>query len=221
MMVDFGEHSVRENLRRVRERVDKLLNQCGQMLETMLILDADKTLSVDDTGSLFWEIFREKLDAKIRPAGCPLIELFRSKMGYSYIAFRQAVLMYEQMDVDGAFFQVCLEVAEKVRWHPVFVSLLQRILEQKHTDAVIAGLKQIWELILKKAGLSGVKVISGGRISDRLVVNAEVKAAVATQFKEHGLKTIAMGDSTLDLDMLKKAYRAVVVVGGGTSGGSK
>jgi hypothetical protein len=53
MIADFGEHSVRENLRRVRESVDKLLNQCKQNLETMLILDADKTLSVDDTGSLF------------------------------------------------------------------------------------------------------------------------------------------------------------------------
>jgi hypothetical protein len=101
---------VRENLRRVRESVDKLLNQCGQKLETILILDPDKALSVDDTGSLFWGIFREKLDTKIRPVGCPLIELFRNKMGYSHIAFRQAVMIYEEMDVDGAFFQVCLEV---------------------------------------------------------------------------------------------------------------
>jgi hypothetical protein len=61
----------------------------------MLILDTNKTLSVNDTGSLFWERFREKLDTKIRPTGCPLIELFRSKTGYSYIAFRQAVLIYE------------------------------------------------------------------------------------------------------------------------------
>jgi hypothetical protein len=45
-------------------------------------------------------------------------------MGCSYIAFRQAVLIYEQIDVDRAFFQVCLEVAKKVRIHPVFVSLL-------------------------------------------------------------------------------------------------
>jgi hypothetical protein len=44
---------VRDNLRQVRESVDKLLNQCGQKLETILILDTDKTLSVDDTGSLF------------------------------------------------------------------------------------------------------------------------------------------------------------------------
>jgi spore coat polysaccharide biosynthesis protein SpsF (cytidylyltransferase family) len=85
-------------------------------------------------------------------------------------------------------------VAEKVRMHPVFVSLLQRILQQKYTDAVIVttGLKQIWELILKKAGLSGVKVIGGSRILDRLVTNAEVEAAVVTQFKEHGLKTYAI-----------------------------
>jgi hypothetical protein len=86
---------------------------------------------------------------------------------------------------------------------------------------VTTRLKQIWELILKKAGLSSVKVISSSRISDRLVVNAEVKAAMVTQFKEHELKTIAIGDSTLDLEMLKIADRAVIVVGGRISGGSK
>jgi hypothetical protein len=30
-----------------------------------------------------------------------------------------------------------------------------------------------------------------------------------------------MGDSTLGLEILKKANRAIIVVGGGTSGGSK
>jgi hypothetical protein len=65
---------------------------------------------------------------------------------------------------------------------------------------------------LKKAGLSSVKEIDSGGIIDRLVVNAEVKAAVVTRFKEHGLKTITMGENTLHLEMLKKADRVVVVV---------
>jgi uracil phosphoribosyltransferase/phosphoserine phosphatase/adenylylsulfate kinase-like enzyme len=219
IVTDFQQHSEVVNSRRVKERVLEIRQGDGNEVETILILDGDKTLVREDTGEMFWEKFNAKLEDNDLTLTCPLTELF-SEMGYSYTAFRQAVLMYEEMDLDGAFDQICADVADEVRMISEFVSMLQRVGEHRHVRTIIvtAGLRSIWQRIVAREGLSEVvEVIGAGRISDGFVVNGEVKAAIVSQLQQQNLETFAMGDSTLDLEMLRLADRGIVVVGGGRS----
>ena len=144
-------------------------------------------------------------------------KLFNSPLGYSYTAFRQAVLMYEETANKTEFDYLCENVAALVTMHPDFASLLQLVVEQKHIGAVVitSGLRRVWEKVLVREGLSEkVKVIGGGRIADGFVVSAAVKAALVNCMKEFYHITVwAFGDSPLDLDMFRKADHAIVVVG--------
>ena len=97
------------------------------------------------------------------------------------------------------------------------VSLLRLIESENQAGAVVVttGVALTWEKILAANGFADhVKVIGGGRISHGLVVDAAVKGALATGLRErHKIFVTALGDSVLDLPMLKAANHAVVAVG--------
>lgn len=80
---------------------------------------------------------------------------------------------------------------------------------------VICGLRRVWDKILEREGLSEkVKILDGGRIADGFVVLAAVKGALVARLREVYYKNVwAFVDSPLDLDMLCKADRAIVVIG--------
>ena len=68
--------------------------------------------------------------------------------------------------------------------------------------------------MLEKEGLSFVQVIGVGRIAGGVVVTAAVKGALVKHLQEiHGVSVLAFGDSQLDLEMLKEADQAYVLVG--------
>ncbi|GAB7348943.1 hypothetical protein MBLNU459_g7629t2 [Dothideomycetes sp. NU459] len=179
------------------------------------IMDADRTLAAEDTGALFWKIISDSLWPKNEDF--PLKTIFSSALGYSYTAFRQAVLLYEETADDQVFETLCQKVATMVTMHPEFVSLLRQVAVCEHIGAVIVtcGLRRVWDIILEREGLSkSVDVVGGGRIVDRFVVTAEVKAALVTHLQGiHKLYVWGFGDSPLDLKMLSKADEAIVVVG--------
>ncbi|ESZ91850.1 uracil phosphoribosyltransferase [Sclerotinia borealis F-4128] len=188
--------------------------------ETMLVMDGDRTLVAEDTGALFWQIWIARHKSDAAEYQDPLRTLFSSKLGYSYTAFRQAALIYEELTDDAEFDDICQEVASIVNIHPEFVSLLQSVAKEKHIGSVIisCGLRRVWEKILEKEGLSkSVRVIGGGRVADGnygIVVTAEVKAALVKRLRENPKTYVwAFGDSVLDLGMLKAANKAIVVVG--------
>ena len=68
--------------------------------------------------------------------------------------------------------------------------------------------------MLEREGLSKrVKVISRERITDSFVISPAVKGALVTRLQEtHRLCVWAFRDSPLDLDMLCKADRAIIIV---------
>jgi len=213
LLRDFQQHSEEYNLSHAANMLDEalLLNR-PHPLETVLVLDADKTLAAEDTGSLFWKNIPRSRDEE-----CPLKTLFSGPLGYSYTAFRQATLLYEEAVDDQQFDSLCLDVALAVTMYPEFVSLLRLVAKKEHIEAVVVtcGPRRVWNKILEKEGLSQkVKVIGGGRLSDGFVVTPAVKGALVTHLQDvHQLYVWAFGDSPLDLDMLCKADRAVVVVG--------
>ncbi|PQE30844.1 uracil phosphoribosyltransferase protein [Rutstroemia sp. NJR-2017a WRK4] len=213
LLRDFRTHTEESNLSLAESILDEVLAGQSQ-LETVLVLDADRTLTAADTGRLFWE--RVSCSRQVEE-DCPLKTLFSSPLGYSYTAFRQATLLYEEIADDEEFDAICQEVASVVTMYPEFVSLLRSVAEKNHIGAVIVscGLRLVWEKVLEREGLSKtVKVIGGGRIADRFVVTAAVKAALVTRLQDvYQMYVWAFGDSPLDLEMLSKADQAIVVVG--------
>ncbi|KAI0440622.1 uracil phosphoribosyltransferase-domain-containing protein [Xylaria telfairii] len=208
---DFRHHTEMYNLSRAEERLDGILG-VDTKRQIMLVIDADRTLAAEDTGKIFWEI--------VSLAGRhtqPLKSLFGGPMGYTYTAFRQAVLLYEEVASEEEFEKLCTMVASAVAIHDEFRLLLRVVAEQYDVGAVVltCGLRRVWEKVLEKEGLSGeVQVIGGGRISDGLVVNAAVKAALVSRLKDvYRMYVVAFGDSPLDLPMMKKADESIIVVG--------
>lgn len=111
------------------ERVDRVL---GAYIEetypnftATLIIDGDKTLSAEDTGTLFWKIAARRRNLPITHES-PLKNLFGGPLGYSDLAFFQAMLMYEEVDDFDDFDDICEEVASTVSIYPEFLWLLRR-----------------------------------------------------------------------------------------------
>ncbi|EOD43971.1 putative uracil phosphoribosyltransferase protein [Neofusicoccum parvum UCRNP2] len=215
LLRDFHVHTETYNLSRAESRLDEILAPHRDRWETMLVIDADRTLAAEDTGALFWETLRKS--RKWEGEDSPLKSLFGSSMGYSYNAFRQAALLYEEAADSEEYKAVCQQVVSMVTMYPGFVSLLQRIRQQEHVGVVVVscGLLRVWEKVLEREGLSKtVSIIAGGRLADGFVVTAAVKAAVVARLQQlYRTYVWAFGDSPLDLEMLKQADRAVVVVG--------
>ncbi|KAK4095971.1 hypothetical protein N658DRAFT_511606 [Parathielavia hyrcaniae] len=223
MLIDFQRHTPDHNLGCAKHHLDDILNACGsqEKLQSAIVLDADKTLAAVDTGELFWAAVARRAARRMEPAGDaghgPLETLFSSPLGYTYTAFRQATLLYEENASRDDFDAICGEVASSVRLHPEIASLLEGLRNHRHVAAVVltCGLRRVWDMVLARAGLSEtVRVIGGGRISDGYVVTAEVKAGLVSRMRDlYGLYVWAMGDSPLDLPMMHQAHQAIVVVG--------
>ncbi|KAH4185763.1 hypothetical protein HBI46_181260 [Parastagonospora nodorum] len=215
LLRNFQQHTEKQNMHAAEMALEKAVAAEVGQPDTLLVLDADKTLATADTGMMFWEQLR--LSQQSSDLSCPLRALFSSPLGYSYNAFRQAVLLYEEAADDLEYDAICQDVASAVIMHPEFVSLLQVVSRQDHVRAVVVscGLRRVWEIVLKRAGLSdSVKVIAGGRISDGYVVTGPVKAALVARSQElHNMFVWAFGDSVLDLGMLRNADRAIIVTG--------
>lgn len=202
------------NLSSAKRQLGTIWRNCqDRQLSTILLLDGDKTLSAQDTGSLFWEKRSKMLPYTL--GANPLEKAFR--YGYSYKAFRQAALLYEEACNDEEYDILCDAVASEVKLYPEFVCLLHFIARQQKVKAIIvtSGLRDVWEKVLKRESLSDdVEVIGGGRFSDGLVVTADVKKGLAS-VSRHGyeVQTWAFGDSPLDIGMMIAAHIAIVVVG--------
>lgn len=215
LLRDFHRHTEEHNLSCAEAKLDEIMSLRKDRLETVLVVDADRTLAPVDTGALFWA---QLTASQERARGSsPLKTLFSSPLGYSYNAFRQAALLCEDAVDDKEYEALCSDVASQVTIYPEFMTLLQLASRQEHIGVVVVscGLRRVWEKVLEREGLSSrAKVIAGGRVSDGFVVTPAVKAATVTHLKKsQQLYVWAFGDSPLDLAMLEEADEAVVVVG--------
>ncbi len=219
LLLDFQLHTEDYNRLLTQTRLDDILvaSRGRHRLETVLVLDADRTLAAEDTGTLFWKMAGHAGQPQQGESEYPLKTLFSSPLGYSYTAFRQAMLLYEEAANNDTFDAVCEKVAAAVVIHPEFMSLLHQSAGEQHVATVVVscGLRRVWDKVLEREGLSKtVKVIGGGRIADGFVVTADVKATLVTHLRDaHHVYVWAFGDSVLDLPMMSRAHQAVVVVG--------
>ncbi|KAJ5593675.1 hypothetical protein N7537_010579 [Penicillium hordei] len=84
-------------------------------LQTVIVLDADKTLAQEDSGVLFWEQVRAA--SAEDEINSPLKALFNNPLGYSYTAFRQATLLYEEALGDVESEACCETVSSLIHMH--------------------------------------------------------------------------------------------------------
>ncbi|KAK4544793.1 hypothetical protein LTR36_004042 [Oleoguttula mirabilis] len=211
LLNDFHDHNETLNLTQAEQMLDDIVEAAGDSkLEMMLVFDADKTLAAEDAGSLYWQLRKPH-----EPD--PLKSLFSSSnWGHSYAAFRQATLLFEEDADDQVFDGACDRVAQEVHMRPEFKRVLEQAAVLEHVGAVVitSGLRRIWEKVLEREGMSEVKIIGGGRIADGFVATGAVKGALVARLQDvHGLDVCAFGDSPLDMDMLRQADQAIVVVG--------
>lgn len=126
-------------------------------------------------------------------------------------------MLYDEKYNDEEFDKLCDAIATGVHIYPEIRALLQQSSNHTHVRAVVvtSGLRRVWAKVLEREGLAdSVEVIGGGRIADGFVVTPEVKGALVTRLQDvHKLYVWGFGDSPLDLEMLKKADQAIVVVG--------
>ncbi|PYH28122.1 uracil phosphoribosyltransferase [Aspergillus neoniger CBS 115656] len=213
LLLDFQKHDEIYNLSVAMDSLDDSLRfSHTNFIDTFLVLDGDRTLTAEDTGDMLWRACTPRQNDVT-----PLKAIFSSHLRYSYAAFRQVSLLYEQSFDDDELDEICTRVASSVELYPEMLSLLRHAQSKEHIGAVIVtcGLRAVWTKILDKIGLSRkVVVIGGGRISDGFAVTPGVKAAIVDRLKEVYCAYVwAFGDSPLDLGMLSRADEAIVVVG--------
>jgi uracil phosphoribosyltransferase/adenylate kinase/phosphoserine phosphatase len=211
---DFNLHNESYNNEKATIKLDHIVTSNFAKTETILIIDGDKTVTPQDTGAMFWAHAAPDQENGMKLS--PLKPLFRGPLGYSYTAFRQATLLCEEFTTDEVYENTCQQVASTTTIHPEFLSLLQLVASLTSVGAILVscGLQRVWEIVLENHHLQNtVKVIAGGRIVDEIVVTAETKAVIVSRLQHyHQRKVCAFGDSPLDLEMLKMADQAIVVV---------
>ncbi|RYP22120.1 hypothetical protein DL765_001879 [Monosporascus sp. GIB2] len=172
---DFRLHTEEYNLSQVERTLDKSLVPYQGQLETVLVVDADRTLAAEESGTLFGE---RVSDSQQRGDEEHLLKtLFGGTLDYSYTAFRQAALLYEETADGQQYEALCQHVASAVTTHSEFLRSSSRLGE---------GLSKT------------VKVIAGGRIADGFVVTAAVKAALVARLQDiHQVAVVVVGDERI------------------------
>ncbi|KAL8967205.1 MAG: hypothetical protein Q9183_003027, partial [Haloplaca sp. 2 TL-2023] len=213
LLRDFREHTEDHNLDVARSQLSKIVNEPYWQPNLVLMMDADKTLTPQDTGMLFWKKAAQKQPSTGKELA--LKTLF-GNMGYTYPAFRQAMLLHEEI-AEEHYDELCVEVAAEVQMYADFVSLLQCAARRTAVGAVVVscGLRRVWEKVLEREGLSNtVDIIAGGRLADGYVVTPNTKGALVAYLQDkHGIEVCAFGDGPVDIEMLSAADEAIVVVG--------
>ncbi|KAL4750459.1 hypothetical protein BDW72DRAFT_213356 [Aspergillus terricola var. indicus] len=176
---DFQCHDENHN-RSVAEQIfDQIISPSYDELQTVLFLDADKTLAADDTGARFWEISHETRGGEEDP----LSALFRGPLGYSYTAFRQAMLLYEESTNDDEFEAICEKMPPRLFCH-----------------------RDLRTALLKVVG--GGRIKDGFVVTPSVKECLATRAK-----NVHAAYTWVFGDSPLDLPMMIAARKPIVVVG--------
>lgn len=212
LLRDFRKHTDEFNARLAEQEMDKALATGPQ---TVLLLDADKTLAAQDSGELFWDTLPSL--ERLKDTMSPLKRLFSGPLQYSYTAFRQATMLYEEALGDNEYNQHCEKVAQMITMHQDIVHLLRLVAGRTHVRAIVltCGIRGVWEKVLEKEKLYGtIAIIGGGRLSDGLVMTPELKERLVHHVRRTCNASVwAFGDSPLDLGMLTAANRAFVITG--------
>lgn len=211
---DFRVLTEWHNRRSAEEQLMRIMSTPrAETVETVLLFDADGTLSPEDSEHLIWC----QVPGHLMPPGLqhtPSKEAF-GQFGSTYRDYLQTVLLHEEVFDDETFSAVCQQAAAAIRLYPDMLALLHRALNTPHTLPIIltGGPRLVWENVLEKEKLSeDVGVIGGGRQEDRALMTPEVKGRLITVLQEQCNADVwAFGSGEVDSIMLMKANQAVLI----------
>ncbi|KAI9770974.1 MAG: hypothetical protein M1840_002678 [Geoglossum simile] len=193
LLHDFRHHTEKFNLSCAESKLDEVLVAVQGQLETVLVRDADKTLTAKDTGTLFWKRVSSSRWLGDKDCLCETVlgsasisaGLLKALLVTPTLPFAEPHCWYEETAEDEGFDALCQEVASEVTIHLEFISLLELVAKQEHVGVVIVscGLCLVWEKVLERDLSKTVKVIGGGCIADGSVITAAVKAALVTRLQ--------------------------------------
>ncbi|EEH33660.2 hypothetical protein PAAG_04709 [Paracoccidioides lutzii Pb01] len=159
----------------------------GKPSNIVWVLDADWTLAAQDSCNIVWKEFPGS------PVQASLEELFSGPLGCSLTAFRQATLIYEEADEEQ------------------FYAIARR---QRRPGSDVWITSCLGEDTGAGRAFKTVQVICGGLIADGFVVTSAAKGALVIGLREVQCMYVrAFGSSPVDLEMLRTADQAIVVVG--------
>lgn len=170
-------------------------------VKNCLLVDADRTLSVDDTGRLVGQRFL--VNEKIK-------QIFQ-EFDYCDNAFLAVSKIWSSIPRD-LYLDEVLRVAKNVKLRDSWNEIFQEIYSVVPILVVTAGIPDVWKYVLEDAGYANIPIIGGchGGL-DKYIVSARVKGDVVDVLKKLGWSVFAAGDSCVDLPMLAAADVALLV----------
>ncbi|KAI9892677.1 MAG: hypothetical protein M1814_001097 [Vezdaea aestivalis] len=218
MVESYRVNSEKTNLESMIRKLDdtilwleSLIEVDGQRIETVVLLDADRTITAEDTGDLFWSMVAE-LENSFEKS-MTLKKLFGGPRGYSYTSFRQAMLLYKD---EKTFSTMGKEIMAIAPLHDEILELLRKLAKQHHVVVLIvtSGPYMFWGPTIEdlRSKVNGRIGLIGAGMGDNVVTGA-VKGAIVKHLQDLKLFVWAFGDSPLDMDMLLEANEAIVVSG--------
>lgn len=173
----------------------------GHPLGTCLVVDADRTLCVEDTGLLVGRALG--IEDSIRRTF--------EQHGYKDEAFSAVSFLWSAISKE-AYVSELERVADGIRLRACWQEILNILADQVPVMVVTAGIPQVWRRILLNAGHGRIPVFGGCHQElDRYAISARSKGDIVCALREMGWIVIAAGDSLVDLPMLAAADMALFV----------
>lgn len=184
-----------------------------ESVETVLLFDADGTLTPQDSEAMLWD----HIPGHLLPPG---VDFPPSKEAYcefrsNYHDYLQAAFLHEEVFDDSSYDAVCRKVADSIKLYPDMWSLLHRTTQARHVFPIIltGGPRQVWTQVMEILGLTQcVGVIGGGRHTDRALMTPDVKGWLVSVLQDQCHTDVwAFGSGLVDLIMLMKADHPVII----------
>ncbi|WP_406663949.1 hypothetical protein [Gallaecimonas sp. GXIMD1310] len=173
----------------------------GHALGVCLVLDADRTLCIEDTGLLVGRSLG--IDISIR-------QTFE-QLGYKDEAFTAVSSLWSTVHTE-TYVSELERVADAIRLRACWQEILSTLADQVPIMVVTAGIPQIWRRTLSNAGHDRIPVFGGCHQElDEYVISARSKGDIVSALRDLGWIVIAAGDSCVDLPMLVTADMALFV----------
>lgn len=175
----------------------------------VFLFDADGTLADVDVSTEFMKL----LDEGALPATATMLANFRER-GRSFASYIYHELYHRQFSADR-FPEVCDKVAAKVDLFEGVKECLLEALKVGRVAILTAGVPEIWEAVLRRNGIEGVAIFGLVDKKARLVMDEQGKQCFAATVKKYASRLIAVGDSVIDLGMMREADAAFMIAGSG------
>ncbi len=169
--------------------------------DTVLITDCDKTLSVEDTGELFFQNTGiEKSDIK---------KIFKGDY-YSVYQFYKFNLLCKKIAQKGELDQCCDFAFRNTQINTHLYEDIYKGKENVLSIGLTTGIFEIWSKI--RESIEFPKILFGNKVnSDGRFITATVKRMMVEELRMMGKYIIAVGDGILDVSMLEQANKAYLV----------